>query len=64
MPRAKTSRAEPWRPHLTEDEADTIARAEAAKESWRLLKHQRALIISRASTRARRAGEAQPRKEA
>ncbi|MCL8385508.1 hypothetical protein [Xanthobacter aminoxidans] len=64
MARAKSTRAEQWRPHLTEEEAATLARAEAAKESWRLLKHQRALIISRASTRARRAGEAQPRKEA
>lgn len=58
------TRPEPWRPHLTEEEAAVIARADAAKEDWRLLKHQRALIISRASTRARRAGEAQPRKEA
>lgn len=44
-----------WRAHLTREEAATIARADAVKEDWRRLKHQRALIVARASARARRA---------
>jgi hypothetical protein len=49
-------RASPWRDYLTEDEAETIRQADAARERWNTLRDVRAGIISRATDRARAAG--------
>lgn len=46
----------PWRDFLTAAEANTIARADAAKAEWKRLNAERASITNRAIQRAKAAG--------
>ena len=43
----------PWRDYLTEDEAETLRRADEAKAEWQRLNGERASITNRAIQRAK-----------
>ncbi len=53
MPYQKRKNKWPWRDFLTEEEAETLALADAAKDEWKRLNKERALITNRAIQRAK-----------